>query len=1220
MESSRSENNTIRVSVKNTTNVTKVNASSINSSNPVKASNNQAKMYEQQALAHANTSKYWAEQSETSAINSANSATQARNSVDAILLNEDFIAVNNSLSDINLVSDNINSINYVAKNQEKIEQIVEDLNNLGDTTNINIVSSNISDVNTNAENIISINKVANSISNVDSIANNLTEVLNSNTYANEAKTSANNAYKGAEYSALSEANAKDSENKAKQSEQNAKTSETNASTSSKNAKIWAEGTDAEVQALGGIHSAKEWAKQGIGVDKLLSSKAYESNGRVLADEQGFMDVQKYNHSTFDLSKFTVVGNPTITNDGVASGFTGSQNHIYKFVDIPAGSRIKFIFKLDSYSASTLNSRALFSFVSNSTCLLELRLYKEGNKASFVGATGETTREVLAEGLNIKLYTVIEYYNGTADIYFGDSLENLVLDKTVEGIFDLPVTKINYGVSYANALQAEDVAISLKDTVTYVNNGLLFNGNKTGVDVIKSDDYTVVGSPTITSDGVASGFGVGNNYIKPNNVISIGGSSWKISGRAYAVENIKDDRYQPIFTDVKGEYRQLNIAVNRYGTSFVLEIRGEDNTAIINTGASDKKFLPNSWHDFEVVYKNKTIYFYTDSILSFQIQVDLDNRIFNNRQTIGTSLYQGSQVYYGSIDLNSFKIYVDGQLVCQPCLKIPYNVSKTGSKIVPAYARDRVQDVYEQYGQAEYYTIDEENKNFTLPMGEIYGMIAQAKTSGGSSRFIGEIISVNASESYVPDRTLPCDGAEYSKSQFPILWNNYLTGGVPTTYEEDWQRAVSYTRGSWNGLAYGVGKYVLVGQSGTVTTSEDGSTWTTPSTPAGTADKTDVAFGNNIFVACSANSNYFLRSTDGGNSWANANCGNNEHWTSIAYGNGVFVVVSLTGHSVVSADGSYQTWSKYTISSTILNWQKVVFGNAVFVAMSSDGYVAKSVDGASWTISSQIATKLKAIAFDDVKNIFIVVAEDNSILSSTDGNSFVKIGTAPINVISRYNFAVGGGKAVVHNSNEAYETSDYKNWTLSSVPTPYALGRLAYANDKFFCYGSTADKMCSKVCYSEIKPLLNTCTYAEYETDITNYGECGKFAVDETNGKFRVPLISDKDTIATNKIDYANGIEVSFPTQSATFIAPCDGEYITTITGSNTNAYLNINGVQTAIYHEDEGDTTSVHNYIAPLSKGDVIYWTNTLTAKTSIFYPYIEDKKPYKTFVIVERG
>lgn len=39
-------------------------------------------------------------------------------------------------------------------------------------------------------------------------------------------------------------------------------------------------------------------------------------------------------------------------------------------------------------------------------------------------------------------------------------------------------------------------------------------------------------------------------------------------------------------------------------------------------------------------------------------------------------------------------------------------------------------------------------------------------------------------------------------------------------------------------------------------------------------------------------------------------------------------------------------------------------------------------------------------------------------------------------------------------------------------------------------------------------LLNTCTYTEYASNLSTYGQCAKFAVDTANNKFRVPLIKD----------------------------------------------------------------------------------------------------------------
>ena len=53
------------------------------------------------------------------------------------------------------------------------------------------------------------------------------------------------------------------------------------------------------------------------------SNAYDT-GAVLSEEKLFKQISERRHSTFDKSKFTVVGSPTITDDGVASGFSGSD--------------------------------------------------------------------------------------------------------------------------------------------------------------------------------------------------------------------------------------------------------------------------------------------------------------------------------------------------------------------------------------------------------------------------------------------------------------------------------------------------------------------------------------------------------------------------------------------------------------------------------------------------------------------------------------------------------------------------------------------------------------------------------------------------------------------------------------------------------------------------------------------------------------------------------
>ena len=66
-------------------------------------------------------------------------------------------------------------------------------------------------------------------------------------------------------------------------------------------------------------------------------------------------------------------------------------------------------------------------------------------------------------------------------------------------------------------------------------------------------------------------------------------------------------------------------------------------------------------------------------------------------------------------------------------------------------------------------------------------------SGGQGMPIGTVYALACAAGYVPEGSLPCDGTEYSKSQFTDLWANYLTGGTPllnTCSYADYATAIS----------------------------------------------------------------------------------------------------------------------------------------------------------------------------------------------------------------------------------------------------------------------------------------------------------------------------------------------------------------------------------------------------------------------------------------------
>lgn len=114
----------------------------------------------------------------------------------------DITAVAGALSDIQAVEAALTDIGTVATNISDVLAVAADMTTLlavgADLTNLDALAADLT--------------------NLDSIAANLTEILNASTYASQAASSASNA------------------------------------------SIWAEGTDAQVSALGGTHSAKVWTE------------------------------------------------------------------------------------------------------------------------------------------------------------------------------------------------------------------------------------------------------------------------------------------------------------------------------------------------------------------------------------------------------------------------------------------------------------------------------------------------------------------------------------------------------------------------------------------------------------------------------------------------------------------------------------------------------------------------------------------------------------------------------------------------------------------------------------------------------------------------------------------------------------------------------------------------------------------------------------------------
>ena len=156
-----------------------------------------------------------------------------------------------------------------------------------------------------------------------------------------------------------------------------------------------------------------------------------------------------------------------------------------------------------------------------------------------------------------------------------------------------------------------------------------------------------------------------------------------------------------------------------------------------------------------------------------------------------------------------------------------------------------------------------------------------------------------------------------------------TGNPPSTefiYKINIEGNIMAVVGSnnWHLIVYGNGKYVVVGVSGYITTSTDGTNWTTP-----------VQVGS-------------------------------DYWTSVAYGNGKFVAVGDKGYITTSTNGV--TWTT-PVQISISYFGSIVYGNGKFVAVGNSGYITTSTDGVTWTTP----VKLKDESGNEVsKDLYCII--------------------------------------------------------------------------------------------------------------------------------------------------------------------------------------------------------------------------------------------------------
>lgn len=455
-----------------------------------------------------------------------------------------------------------------------------------------------------------------------------------------------------------------------------------------------------------------------GESKINASKCLLTNA-IVTNTTTYNTVKSYSQDSFNLSKFTVVGSPSISDDGI---YVNQAAANYLQIPVPLNTE-NFILEFELYQERIPWASANYALGSGSST-------QNGFINININNTGQT---------NVRLYqsddTIITksgIIKTALGLYkFNFTYQNKTLTETItkpDGTsVSFSVTGEIGGISqtspYFRIGYYTGGSIDLKTLKFYSNGELYFTGANTEIDIIKPLNVEKLGDIYINELGNVENFNVNNaikapitfnptstvkirslltwntSSIQPKDGINVpyvfGSNRWRVDVTSTSIYATND-------LDTSTNTR-FNIAIPELQNGDALEI-----IETITIRTRTVKVIINETDE----YSGSTTF--------------ASNQAFSTSElTIGNASFDGSSEYFwnGSINLNMFIVYIDGKLTYEPCLYIPYIQSKTGSKIVEKIYRNRVYELYDQTGKAEYYTLDTENENVTLPLGEIYGLIA-----------------------------------------------------------------------------------------------------------------------------------------------------------------------------------------------------------------------------------------------------------------------------------------------------------------------------------------------------------------------------------------------------------------------------------------------------------------------------------------------------------------
>ena len=477
-------------------------------------------------------------------------------------------------------------------------------------------------------------------------------------------------------------------------------------------------TNLQVNSKGQITSISEGAASGISREDIdtVAARPLSDNACTqenFPDEFDYWYNQKY--TTFNKAYLSTIGTPTLTEFGVIFNCGDYDYFLTPSIDVTTADSWEMRFTYTPSGTTPTTTIGLFG--------------SQWLNVSFTTAE-KITATVNYTGGSLTLTSTGTFNND--DKIFG----KIRYDSTGYKLY-ASVNPFDYGTAATNtqtakAASAQSLKLGNVSATSYLSQGSIdmkyfefdINGanvqnyKQTAIDTIIAPNYTVVGSPTISTDGILSGTPNMSNCIKtPFDATNAKTMDIYLKFRVDELPNTSGQLYLYTFNDnaigdgvpmfkIYHEYFQTNIQnkmmnVEKAVYSYEGHFSGDDG----KTGT-------------EKLYKNGELIFE-------QTKTTLWSS-WKKSSTLWLGSGSGGSIAQINYPLSDFRVYLDGKLVYQPCLYIPYTETTDGTKIVDAAYFDRVQSCREQTGQALYLTLDEQNQQYYLPQGTVSGMISQNK--------------------------------------------------------------------------------------------------------------------------------------------------------------------------------------------------------------------------------------------------------------------------------------------------------------------------------------------------------------------------------------------------------------------------------------------------------------------------------------------------------------